>query len=658
MTTTVACKRVLAGLVLGVTALSSSPALAAGERLTLQVLATTDLHMYLKDYDYYADRPNADVGLVRTAPLVRQLRAQNPNTLLLDNGDLIQGTPMGDWVARERGIGKDRPHPATAALNLLGYDAAVLGNHEFNYGLDVLADTYAAAKFPVLAGNVFKVDGDQDPANDPTLYPAYAILERTLKDEKGAGHPVKVGVLGLLTPQIMTWDKEKLEGRVTTRDIVESAQRWVPEMKAKGAEVVVALCHGGLTAAPRQGGEENACSYLADVPGVDAIVSGHSHRVFPGPDYQGFPGADLAKGTIKGKPLVMAGNFGNHLGVLTLTLEKGAKGWAVVDGTGQAKPTRERADGRTTGTEPDAELAAVLEQDHQGTLRYVRRPVGRTTGAIHSYFAFLGDSAGVDLVAKAQRAHVERALQGTPHAGLPILSAAAPFKSGGRPGVEYYTDIPAGTVAIRNVADLYIYPNQITAVRLTGAQVREWLEMSARALNRIDPAKVEPQMLVNRQVPSYNFDVIDGVTYSIDLTQPERYDRYGKVVNPDARRVKDLSFQGKPVADGQEFIVVTNNYRANGGGDFPGLDGSTVVYQSPDTAQEAIVAHVRAKGVVEPKTDGTWRLAPIPGNVTVLYDTSPKAQALLDQQPGLSYHGPGENGFALFKVDLSGKGAR
>ncbi len=626
----------------------------AGERVTLQVLNTTDLHMNLKDYDYYVDKPDASIGLTRVASLIRAARAENPNTVLVDNGDLIQGTPMGDWVARERGVPADLPHPAMAALNLLGYDAAVLGNHEFNYGLDFLGQTYAGARFPVLAGNVFKVDGDQDPSNDKPLYPAYTILTRTVKDAEGMPHELRIGVLGLLTPQIMVWDRDKLEGRVTTRDIVDTARDVVPQIKAAGADVVIALSHAGISPLPREGGEEQASAYLTEIDGIDAVVTGHSHRIFPSAEFEGFPGADLATGTVNGKPLIMAGQFGSHLGVMKLVLERTGDRWSVVDAKAEARPVQERKDGRTvSAADADPEVSALLADAHRGTLDYVRRPVGRTTGPIHSFFAFLGDSPAVELVAEAQRAYVEKALQGTPHAGLPILSSVAPFKSGGRPGVDYYTDIATGEIAIRNVADLYVYPNQLAAVRLTGAQVREWLEMSSRALNVLDPTSAEPQMLINRRTPSYNFDIIDGVTYTIDLTQPYRYGREG-LEHPDAHRIVDLRYLGKPVEDDQEFIVVTNNYRANGGGGFPGLDGSTVVYQSPDTVQQAIIDHIRSKGVVEPSTDGTFRLAPVKAPVTVLYDTNPKATALADALPGVTYHGPGEEGYALFRIDLSG----
>lgn len=621
----------------------------AQEKVELQVLSTTDLHMYLEDYDYYADHTDAGVGLVRVAPLIRAARQANPNTLLVDNGDLIQGTPMGDWVVRERGVTKDKPaHPAMAAMNLLQYDAAILGNHEFNFGLEVLHNIYATAQFPVLSGNVFKVEGGK---SDQLMFKPYAILDRTVTDAKGAKHKIKVGILGLLPPQIMIWDKDKLEGRVTTRDMVDMAKIHVPQMKKEGADIVIAVAHSGLTFLNREGGEENAANYLVEIPGVDALVTGHSHRVFPSKEYEGLPKSDLKQGTVNGKPVVMAGYYGSHLGVITLSLETKGTGWVVTGGKGEVRPIQDRQDGRTVATEPDPEMTTLLEPSHKGTLTYVRRAVGKTTGRIHSYFSFLGDSAGVELVAEAQRAYVAKALAGTPDATLPILSAVAPFKSGGRPGPKFYTDIPPGEIAIRNVADLYVYPNQIAAVKLTGAQVKDWLEMASRALSVIDPKSNLQQPLVNVKVPAYVFDIIDGVTYTIDVTQPERFDRDGKLANEQAHRIKDVMFQGKPIDDAQTFIVVTNNYRANGGGSYPGLDGSTVIYQSPDTVQSAVIDYIRAKGVVEPSTDNSFRIAPLPAGVNLVFESSPLAQELLSEQPALTYEGPGENGFARFRVD-------
>ncbi|MBB6255271.1 bifunctional 2',3'-cyclic-nucleotide 2'-phosphodiesterase/3'-nucleotidase [Nitrospirillum iridis] len=650
--------RRLAALLFTATLLYGGVCAAAPEvkpdQIDVQILSTTDLHMNVMDYDYYADKPDPGIGLVRVASLIRKARAEKPNTLLVDAGDLIQGTPMGDYVARVQGLGPGKIQPIIAALNALGYDAAVMGNHEFNFGLDYAVAAEKEAKYPVLAGNVNRVEDGQP------LFPAGVILDRDFVDGTGAKHRVRIGVVGVLTPQIVLWDKDKLEGKVTTSDIVEVASRTAHDLKTQGADIVVVVMHSGLSGAPYQKMAENAGVAVAAIGEVDAVVTGHSHRVFPGADYATLPDSDVANGLIHGKPVVMAGFYGDHLGLIDLILSPdpnahgGKGGWTVAGGHAETRAVLVRVNGKATPqVEPDAEVVALTQAAHQATLDYVRQPVGKSAGRIETYFSFVADQPALDIVSTAQREYVARALAGGPYAGLPLLSAAAPFKAGGKPGPDYFTDVAAGQLSLRNVADLYLYPNIVTAVKVTGAQVRDWLEMAARVFNRIDPAKKEPQMLVDRSVPSYDFDVIDGVTWRIDLTQPARFTRDGKPAPGDNHRIVDLRHDGQPVKDGDEFIVVTNNYRANGGGNFPGLDGKNVVYAGTETIQEILADYLRNAGTLVPKTNHSWGFAAITAPVTVLYDTNAKAAALLTQYPNLSDAGPGEPGLELFRVDLS-----
>lgn len=630
-----------------------SAAADAAEKARLSVMATTDLHMYLQDYDYYADKPDNGVGLVRVAPLIAAERAATPNTLLLDDGDLIEGNPMGEYLARQAKLPAGTLHPAMALMNQLAYDAAVVGNHEFNYGLEFLRQTLAGAKFPYLAGNVDKLNQDGSVAG--TLYPPYVILERTLTTESGKKLPIKIGVIGVLTPQIMMWDADKLKGKVDSRDLVEAAKQLVPEVRARGAQIVIALVHSGLGGGPAQSKEENAARWLAEIPGVDALISGHSHQVFPGTnDYKTLKGVDMARGLLNGVPTVMPGNHGSHLGVISLVLEGDGKDWKIVDRKAESRPVQAFKDGRMQATtEPDMALTAMLKPFHDQTLDYVRRPVGTSKKRVQTYLALVGDTVAVKLVADAQRWHVAQAIKNDPALSkLPILSAAAPFKAGGRPGVDYYTDFDAGPVAIRNVADLYLYPNTVSAVKMTGAEIREYLESASRIFNRIDPAKTDGQFLVNETVPSYVFDVIDGLTYSIDVTQPQKYDRFGKMIAPDARRIVDLKFQGKPIGEDQEFIVVTNNYRANGGGEFPGMDGSKTVYASPETTQQVLVDYLRLNSPLQPGPGSGWSFVPVTTKGRILLATSPKALGLLAGHKGLRPAGPGEKGFTLLSIDL------
>ena len=255
-------------------------------------------------------------------------------------------------------------------------------------------------------------------------------------------------------------------------------------------------------------------------------------------------------------------------------------------------------------------------------------------------------------VARAQAAYIRRVLKGTTDDGVPVLSAAAPFKAGGRGGPAYYTDVPAGDIAIRNVADLYLYPNTVRAVRVKGDIVREWLEMSAGQFNRIDPALTTPQPLINTTFPTFNYDVIDGVTYRIDVTQPARYTPQGKLADPQARRIVDLRFKGQPVTDAMEFIVVTNNYRASGGGNFPGMDGSNVVYETAETNQEIIKDWLIEQRTVDAAVTPIWSFEPVAAPVQVVFESSPEARSLVGAGTRIRHVGEGQNGFALYSLTM------
>jgi 2',3'-cyclic-nucleotide 2'-phosphodiesterase/3'-nucleotidase len=628
---------------------------AQANQAHLRLMETTDIHVHVMPYDYYGDKPNDTLGLARTASIIDAIRAEAGNTMLIDNGDFLQGNPLGDYMAYERGMKEGDVHPVVKAMNVLGYDAGTLGNHEFNYGLDFMFKALAGANFPYVCANVTKGQLAADPKQDDLFLKPYVIIEKQIRDGSGATSPIKVGFIGFVPPQIMVWDAKNLEGKAQTRDIIDAAKAWVPVMKEEGADIIIALSHSGIDGNGQSERMENASLYLAGVQGIDAVFTGHQHLVFPGPkDFEGITGVDAKKGTLMGKPAVMAGFWGSHMGLIDLLIEKDGSGWKIVDFTTEARPIYHRDDNRkiVADVKDKPEVVAAVTEEHEATLAYVRRPVGKSSAPLYSYFALVADDPSVQIVSNAQTWYVKDLLKDGPYKDYPVLSAAAPFKAGGRGGADYFTDVAAGDIAIKNVADLYLYPNTVQAVLITGEQVKNWLEMSAGMFNQIAPGTKDAALL-STSFPSYNYDVIDGVTYQIDLSQPARFDKDGKLANPDAHRIVDLKFDGKPIDPAQKFVVATNNYRAGGGGKFPEIAGDKVILVAPDTNRDVLVRYIMDQGTINPSADANWSFKPMPGT-TAVFESGPKGRQYLADVKGAKIEdaGEGAEGFAKFRLLL------
>jgi 2',3'-cyclic-nucleotide 2'-phosphodiesterase/3'-nucleotidase len=611
----------------------------------VRIMATTDLHAQIHPYDYFADRPCDRLGLAGVATLIAELRSHTSNSLLLDNGDFLQGSPLGDYIAEVQGLPEASVHPMIQAMNALGYDAATLGNHEFNYGLDFLQRSIASARFPFVCANAVLQKG-QRPQGDVTLLPPFTLLDRQVVDGAGQRHPLRIGVIGLLPPQTTVWDATHLRDRLKTRDIVQTARHYIPRMRQAGADLILALCHSGIGPLRHKPGQENAATALAALPGIDALILGHSHLVFPSSQFAATPQADIARGLLCGKPAVMAGRFGSHLGIIDLMLDHSRSGWSVSQARAAALevPPGESAASRA--------ICAVVDAEHQATLRHIRRRIGRTTVPLNSFFAALPGNAALNLVAEAQRHHVLRALRGTQPADLPVLSAVSPFKMGGRGGAGFYTDVPEGDLAIGHMADLYAFPNLICAMHVTGADLAQWLERSAGMFNRLLPGQRD-QLLLNPEMPASEFDVIDGVTWAVDLAQPARFAPEGGLIDAGAARITDLRYQGRPVGPADRFIVATNSYRASGGSAFPGATDSHVIYRDSLTNRDVLQRYVAERGTVAPETRPYWRFLPMPGT-SALFDTAPRAALHLGTLSGLhvAHVGPGPAGYSRFRLHL------
>ena len=285
----------------------------ANTTVALRILGTTDLHTNMANYDYYQDKPSNSLGFAKTATLIKNARKENPNTLLFDNGDLIQGTPLGSFKVSVEPLQEGEIHPVFKAMDLLDYDAATFGNHEFNYGLPYLERVLEGSPFPYVNANVL------DAKTEENYYTPYIMLDKKVIDSEGNEQIVKVGVTGVVAPQIMQWDKGHLEGKVTTYDAAHAVEKFIPEMKKQGAEVIVVIAHTGMGDETHDVGEPDVTYQITELDGVNAVITGHNHAVFPG-DFSDLENVNTEQGTVNGVPVVMPGKFGSHLGVIDLTL--------------------------------------------------------------------------------------------------------------------------------------------------------------------------------------------------------------------------------------------------------------------------------------------------------------------------------------------------
>ena len=595
--------------------------------IDLRIIETTDLHGNMMNYDYFKDQYIDTFGLAKTANLIHQAREEVKNSVLVDNGDLIQGSPMADY-ALNKGLNKGDIHPVYKALNTLDYVVGNIGNHEFNFGLDFLQKSLAGANFPYVNANVY------DAKTNKPYFKQYIILDKKVVDRDGKQHPIKIGYIGFVPPQIMQWDKLNLEGKVIVKDITETAKKLVPEMKKQGADIIVAIPHSGVSAEPYKALAENSVYYLSQVEGINAIMFGHSHGVFPSDDFKSLPNTDINTGNINNIPAVMPGQWGSHLGVVDLVIEGDKANWKVVSGKSQARPIFDVKNKKAL-VDADQNIVKVLKDDHEGTREFVGKPIGKVSTDINSYLALVEDTSALQIISDAQIDYVKQFVQGDPDLdGLPILSAIAPFKAGGRKNdPTAYVEVKKGDLTFRNAADIYLYPNILSAVKITGKEVKEWLECSAGVYNQIDINSSTPQYLINwDKFRTYNFDTIDGVSYEIDITKPARYDGSCQLINPESERIVNLTYQQKPIDPNQAFLIATNNYRAYTGA-FPGTGGKNVKFNSPDDLRVILSAyitnHTKKHGQVNVTVDNNWRIAPITSqtNLDIRFESSPTDEA-------------------------------
>lgn len=608
-----------------------------GQRATLRILSTTDVHTHVLPYDYFSDRDAQGSSLATAAALIRSRRADADNCLLVDNGDFLQGTPLAE-IAPGGGPSPGR-HPAILAMNLLGYDAGTLGNHEFDFGLPTLEAALAGARFPFVLANVRRADG-------APLMPPWTILERSLRLANGDEAPIRIGLIGFTPPQVETWDGSVLAGAIRAECILEAARREVPALRAAGADIVIALCHSGIAGAAPFPRMENAAVPLAGMDGIDALVTGHTHQTFPGPLIPATGYVDPERGTIHGKPAVMAGSNASHVGQIDLTLTRAGAdaAWKVTGHSVSALRTDASAP-------PDPAIGSALAPHHARALARIRKPIGHSDTRIESYFALVAPSTSLQVLADAKRSFVTGAVAGLPD--LPLLPVTAASRVGGWSGACDYVDIPVGPLLYGAAASLYPYPNTFCVVELNGAALRDWLERSASLFAQIPEGAVSAPLLLPNAA-GYNFDVIHGLTHEIDLRAAPRFQADGVLLDEGASRIRDLRHEGRPVDDDQRFLVITNSFRISGGGRFRAARRAKVLFEFRRQTREIIAGYLNATPHLTVTPRRVWSFARYDRPATAMFETGPGALQLAVPEVGrgMRHIGPGAAGFERFEITL------
>jgi len=523
----------------------SAPLLQAPETLDLVVAATTDVHGYIRGWDYYTGVSDTLRGLTRAATIIDSLRRySSPTPVVVDAGDVLQGTPLAYVAAR---IDTTMPHPVILAMNAVQYDAAVIGNHEFNYGVATLDRAVRQADFPFLAANVYTPDGRQP-------YRPWAVSTR---------RNVKIAIVGATTPGSNLWDRDNLSGRLVVRDIVPDVRTAVRDARDAGASVVIVLLHSGLdepssydTVSTNVGSENVAARVAREVRGIDLIVYGHSHK-------------EMRDTVIAGTLLMQPKNWATSVAVAHLGLERVNNRWRV-------RTKRSTVVQSARHVESPRVIAAVAE-GHRAAIAYANTTIGTTSVAWRADSARVVDTPLIDFILETEREA----------SGAQLASTAA---------FSLDASLAPGPITVARLAALYPYDNTLRAVKITGEQLRAYLEQSARYFkpNAQGSADIDPA------IPGFNYDIVKGVDYTIDVSRPI------------GERITQLSFDGRPVAPTDTFTMALNNYRQTGGGGFAMLRGAPVVYDKQLEIRQLLIDEVKRKGTLVPVDyfHPNWRIVP------------------------------------------------
>lgn len=567
----------------------------------LAILETTDLHCNIVPYDYYNDKKSELYGLAKTATLIKKFQRIYKNSILVDNGDLIQGNAISDYISRYQPLAKDKIHPIFKVMNYLKYDIATVGNHDFNYGLEFLLKVTKQAEFPYICSNIFLYDKNSTDKKGEKIFPETYILEKILDHNE----MVKIGFIGVAPPQILIWDKHILENKIMAQDIVKVTKEQVTKLKKNGADIIIILAHSGILPIKYTAGNENAVFELTKIKGVDAVLSGHAHNVFPGGKvFQNLKkfNIDNEIGKINEKPVIMPGALGSHLGIIRLILEKKNKKWNVKQSFSELHSVKD--------VEADSTVLSLVEEENQKVLTYIRSHVGKSNVHFHSWFSTLQPSLASQFIQKLGIEFAQKMLKGSKWEKIPILCSYAPLNTGSHGST--FINIPKGSLAIKDISNLYPYDNEIKVVLANGKQLKEWLEFSAQLFHQVQVNLNNEIPILNPLFPSFNFDCIYGVTYEIDITQPV------------GSRIVNLSYLGSPIKPRQKFAVVTNNYRAAGGGSFPNITKLKSIVDSTELYKDIVIEKVKTSKEINITLEKNWKLVPIlsPSKQQIFFESS------------------------------------
>lgn len=601
---------------------------AASSTVELRLLATSDLHMQLIAYDYANDQNTTGDSFARLATVIREARSEAESNdaicLLMDNGDTLQGTPVGGYLA-------DHPlptHPMIAAMNALNYDVIGIGNHDFDHGLDHLSQCLNQSHAAIVCANLR--------SSKLPMLRTFCLLKRKLVTSNGVEQTLRIGVVSVLPRQTASWNRHQLEGAAEIDAPMSSLAAAVADARSAGADIVICLAHMGIAQFDEGEDAQNQAIEVAQINGIDAVIAGHTHLRFPGPDHSGVSGIDCETGMIGNVPVVMPGSSASELGVIDLTLHHDPKdqSWRV----GVRSSSLRRS---TSALAVDRAIETLVQDAHDKTRAHLGQPVAALSHPMHSYFALAQPSQIPAMIAAAKRLVIKKAVAGTALADLPLLAAVATTATGGFDGPENFVALPAGQLERRHIAGLVPYANQVWAVKASGARIEGWLERSALLFNVLN-RNVPDQMLVDPKVPGFRYDAIYGLTYQLDLTRPCRFDAAGQPVKGASGRVTDICYEGTPVHPDAEFLVAVTDHRAGGGGTFRPFNDAETVVREELALDQALIDFLQQPEAHGERYSDPWRFKPTSGLSAFLH-TAPDA---LNYLPDIAYMRPEACGYS------------